>query len=83
MSTGSSEANQIKLPLPNGPTYNFYVSWGDGHTDHITSYNQAETTHTYDLPGTKNVSITGTINGWRFADTGDKMKLLNISSWGR
>ncbi len=82
MSTGSSEANQIKLPLPNGPTYNFYVSWGDGTTDHITSYNQAQTTHTYDLPGTKNVSITGTINGWRFADTGDKMKLLNISSWG-
>ena len=33
------------FPLPNGPTYNFYVSWGDGTTDHITSYNQAQTTH--------------------------------------
>ena len=35
----------FKLPTKNTGTYNFVVDWGDGTTDTITSYNQAETTH--------------------------------------
>ena len=81
-SAGSSALNQVKLPLPSSGTYNFYVAWGDGTTDHITTYNQAEVTHTYALPGTKNITITGTINGWRFNNSGDRLKLLGISTWG-
>lgn len=81
-SAGSSEANQIKLPLTSTGTYDFYAAWGDGTTSHITSYNQPEVTHTYALAGTKNVTITGTINGWRFNATGDRLKLLGISTWG-
>lgn len=81
-SAGSSAANQIKLPLASGGTYDFYVAWGDGTTDHITSYNQPEVTHTYALAGTKNVTITGTVNGWRFNNTGDRLKMLSISTWG-
>ncbi len=81
-SAGSSNADQITLPLTSGGTYDFYVAWGDGSTDHITSYNQAEVTHTYAQAGTKSVSITGTITGWRFNAQGDRLKLLDVSTWG-
>jgi len=51
---------------------------GDGASDDITTYNQAEVTHTYATSGTYNVSIYGTINGFRFANGGDKLKIINI-----
>jgi len=81
-STGSSSNNQVKLPLDFAGTYNFVVQWGDGNSDTITSYNQAETTHTYSAAGTYTVTISGTITGWKFDNVGDRLKLLNISQWG-
>lgn len=81
-SAASTGVNTIKLPLVNGGSYDFQVAWGDGTVDRITTWNQLEATHTYALPGTKNVSITGTINGWRFNNTGDRLKILGISTWG-
>ncbi len=79
---GPTEDNQIKLPLEVDGTYDFIVDWGDESEDHITVYNQAETTHTYTSEGTYTVKITGTINGWRFNDSGNKLKILTIESWG-
>jgi surface protein len=81
-SAGSSNANQIRLPLFNGGTYNFVVNWGDGTSDTITVWNQAQATHTYTTPGVYNITITGTITGFRFANTGDRLKLLSVSRWG-
>ena len=82
-STGSSTATQIKLPLVSTGTYNFVVDWGDGTTEEtITTWNQAQTTHTYATAGTYIIRITGTITGWQFNDTGDKLKLLSIQQWG-
>ena len=81
-SPGSSDNNQIKLPLDAGGTYNFFVDWGDGTNDTITSWNQAEVTHTYATQGVYATNITGTIIGWRFSDEGDKLKLLEIKQWG-
>jgi surface protein len=89
LSTGSSNSNQVRLPLmPNG-SYNFYVNWGDGTVSSIASWNQPEATHTYAAVGTYTISITGYINGWSFAAispatgaTGDRLKLLTISQWG-
>lgn len=46
-STGSSSVDQIKLPLILNGSYNFNVQWGDGTSNNITSWNQAETTHVY------------------------------------
>ena len=43
---GVSNNDQITLPLVSGGTYNFLVQWGDGNSDTITVWNQAETTHT-------------------------------------
>jgi surface protein len=88
-STGSSNSNQVRLPLmPNG-SYNFYVNWGDGTVSSIASWNQPEATHTYAAAGTYTITITGYINGWSFAAvppltgaTGDRLKLLTISQWG-
>ncbi len=79
---GATEANQIRLPLTSSGTYNFVVDWGDGSTDTITAHDQAEATHTYASAGTKTVSITGTIRGWRFGNSGDRLKLVDISAWG-
>lgn len=80
-STGSTAADQFKLPLVSSLPLNAVVDWGDGSSDTITVFNQAETTHTYASSGTYTVSITGDLSGWQFANGGDKLKMLNVASW--
>jgi surface protein len=89
ITSGSSTAsNQIQLPLINGGTYNFVVDWGDGTQDTITSWNQAETLHTYASSGIYTLAIEGTILEWSFFESildfgvSDSVKLTSISSWG-
>lgn len=77
---GDSGNNQIKLFLESSGTYNFEVKWGDGTSDTITVWNQAETTHTYASAGTYTVVITGTCYGWR--QHGDRLKILDVIQWG-
>jgi surface protein len=81
-STGSTAADQFKLPLVSSLPLNAVVNWGDGSSDAITVFNQAETTHTYASSGTYTISITGDLSGWRFNNGGDRLKILNIASWG-
>jgi surface protein len=81
-SSGSSGANQVRLPLISTGSYNFIVDWGDGTTDKITTWNQAQTTHTYPSSGVYKIIITGTISGFRFVNTGDRLKILSILKWG-
>ena len=83
-STGSSANNQVRLPLESDGTYNFTVNWGDGSSDLITSWNQAEVTHTYATPANApfTVTISGTLRGWRFNSTGDRLKILTVEQWG-
>ncbi len=81
-STGSSTNVQAKLPLVSSGTYDFVVNWGDLSQDHITTWNQAEVTHTYAASGTYTISISGLIRGWAFNNGGDKLKILNINRWG-
>ena len=79
---GTSNASQITLPLVSSGSYDFFVDWGDGTYDVIKSWDQAEKTHDYVASGVYNVTITGGIVGWQFNNGGDKLKLLEISSWG-
>lgn len=79
---GVSISNQIRLPLVAIGNYKFSVDWGDGQTDLITSGTQAEITHTYATPGVKTVTATGLINGFRFNNGGDRLKILNVLQWG-
>lgn len=83
LSTGSSTNTQVKLPLNINGIYNFRVDWGDGNSDTITVWNQAQTTHTYSATGTYTIRITGTCKGWSFNNTGDRLKILNVSQWGK
>ena len=80
--TSSSNNNQIHLPLQLGGTYSFEANWGDGTNDTITSWDQASTTHTYTVPGVYTLNITGKIQGWRFNNGGDRLKILEIEQWG-
>jgi hypothetical protein len=85
-----SAANQIQLPLISSGNYNFVVDWGDGNTDTITVWNQAETRHTYAVEGKYTVTIIGTIEGWQFGSdnaqsvgpASDRAKIVNILNWG-
>jgi surface protein len=95
----SSNADQIKLPLPNIGTYSILVDWGDGTTDNITTWNSPNTLHTYSAPGTYSVRISGDPFNWRnelnaffsfnpaltnqAVIPGDKLKIKKISSWGK
>jgi surface protein len=82
LSAGSSNDDQVMLPLPSGGTYDMIVDWGDGSDDHITAWDDAEVTHTYTTAGIYDVTITGQCDGWRFVATGDKLKLVEVSNWG-
>jgi len=81
-SAGSSNTVQVALPLVSDGTYNFVVEWGDSMDDTITAYGDAAKVHTYNSSGNYTINITGEIQGWQFADTGDKLKISNISNWG-
>lgn len=83
VSTGSSTATQVKLPLVSTGTYNFIVDWGDGTSDTITVWNQSQTTHTYSISGDYTIKISGTCYGWQFNNTGDRLKILSVASWGK
>ena len=82
VSTGSTDNLSFGLPLVASGTYNFTVEWGDGSSSVITAYNQPQVNHKYATTGSYIVTINGTITGWSFAGTGDKLKLIDISDWG-
>jgi surface protein len=81
-SVGSSTSTQVKLPLVSTGTYNMLVDWGDGTQDTITTWNQAQTTHTYANAGDYTITISGTCRGFQFNGGGDRLKLLNILQYG-
>ncbi|TFF99696.1 MAG: BspA family leucine-rich repeat surface protein [Promethearchaeota archaeon] len=80
--SGSSNSNQVSLPLVSGGTYCFNVDWGDGTTDLITNYSQSEKVHTYSSEGVYTIRINGSINGWNFAYGTDELKIMEIQKWG-
>lgn len=73
--------NQFALPLTAGGSYKFSVDWGDGTIDNITTWNQAETTHTYASTGVYTVKIKGRCTVWSFNNGGDKLKVLSVVQW--
>ena len=58
------------------------VYWGDGNSDVITTYNQAELTHVYSLSGSYQITLDGDFTAVYFANGGDKLKLSSIDNWG-
>jgi surface protein len=79
----------VQLPLVSTGTYNFWVDWGDGQKDYVTSFAQIyvrETvarTHTYRTVGTYTIRITGVCRGWSFFGlTNEKPKIQSIERFG-
>jgi surface protein len=80
--TTKGTGNSFDLPLRSGYNYNMLVDWGDGNTDVITSYNQAEKLHTYSTGGVYTISITGLCEAWFSYFSADSLKLTSIDQWG-
>ncbi|NLN47933.1 MAG: hypothetical protein GX154_02320, partial [Clostridiales bacterium] len=81
-SAGSTLNNQFRIPTYSTGSYAFQIYWGDGTEDEILSWDQAEITHTYAEAGVYQIIIYGEFNGWRFVNTGDRLKLITILRWG-
>ena len=82
LSSDSSTATQVKLPLVSTGSYNFVVEWGDGTQSTITAWNQAQATKTYTVAGTYQITIKGKCIGWVFNNNDDRLKILSVSKWG-
>ncbi len=74
-STTSSATSNITLPI----TGTYVVDWGDNSTS-------STATHTYTGANTGTttvtISVTGTITSFRFNNSGDVLKIKNISQFG-
>ncbi len=81
-SSGSSNSNQVRLPLEWNGNYSFTVFWGDGNSNIITISSDPNVTHTYASEGIYTITITGMIIGWCFNDEGDLLKIIEIEQWG-
>jgi len=81
-SAGSSTNTQFTLPLTTSQDLDFVIDWGDGVVERITSHTALEITHTYGTAGIYEIQIRGSILGWRFGQSGDRLKMLNIFQWG-
>ena len=79
---GVSTSTQFRLPLTTSAGLDFVINWGDGVVERITSHTALEITHTYPSSGTYQIQISGSILGWRFANGGDRLKMLNVFQWG-
>lgn len=79
---GGSGNDTFILPLISAGEYNFTVDWGDGSSDVITQWDQAEKTHIYPKTGRYTISIKGICQGFSFNNNGERLKILNIINWG-
>ena len=79
---GSSDKNQISLPLVKDGEYSFAVEWGDGNLDEINAWDDPNVVHTYEKAGLYKVQISGKITDWSFSESADSYKIIEVSNWG-
>lgn len=79
LGTGTDD---FTLPLRSGYAYNMLVDWGDGASDTITAWNQAEKLHNYGAGGQYQITISGTCEAWYFNDGGDVLKMISVENLG-
>jgi surface protein len=75
----ASDGSTITLPLLSGGTYSGTIDWGDGNS---SSLSYANRTHVYASSGIYTITLSGTIEGFKFDNSGDKTKFLDVSNWG-
>jgi surface protein len=69
------------IPTFPGETYNYDVDWDNDQTFEDTA-NTGDATHDFTTTGTYTVRIDGTFPRIYFNNTGDKLKLTDVSQWG-
>jgi surface protein len=65
VSTWLVQKRVLALPLFEGFDYDFTVDWGDGKSDHITSYDDPNAVHIYEINGNYTLTISGKLGLWR------------------
>jgi len=82
--TTTNSNEEMYLPVVQGGVYSATIDWGDGN---ITTYNGTQNdSHTYVTPGTHEVKIYGTFQGWQTGQSwyspSRASKIKEIKSWG-
>ena len=84
----ASDGDSITLPLVESGAefdfvYDFEVDWGDGNSDTITAYDQAERVHTYSTAGDHQISVSGFMPMWNFRDySASRPQIISIDQVG-
>ena len=75
---------EITLPHFGGYVHNYIVDYGDNSgVKTVTSYNDADCTHIYIVPGTYQIKIEGTCETfWVSASSTIRLTITKIISWG-
>ena len=73
------DPSQFKLPLQTSAN-NFTIYWGDGLSQTVTT--ATDVTHIYAVSGVYEIIIEGSFSGIKFANGGDRQKILSIDQWG-
>ena len=82
MQIQTTTANEVfTLPTSSGSTYNATVLWGDGTQSSVTGHN-VNNAKTYATAGTYDIEIKGTFDSIYFNNTGSKLLVKKILSWG-
>ena len=77
--TSKAVGDTFTLPI-NNVTQDGEIDWGDSSTS-VLSY--ANRTHTYASGGVYTISISGDVlKGFNFGNAGDKLKMIEVVSWG-
>ena len=77
----ASDGEVVTLPLKSAGVFSGTIDWGDGGATDTLSY--ANRQHTYTSAGTYTITISGdTLQGWAFENSGDKLKITDVSNWG-
>jgi surface protein len=75
----------FQLPILDANTGSYaldiLVNWGDSSVSSISSSNQSEIQHTYSNSGSYEITVTGSLTGFRFNNGGDKAKVTDVSKW--
>ncbi len=77
---GTSNSTSFTIPTT-GAGYNYSVDWNDDTVIDSTGI-AGNTTHDYGVAGTYTIRISGTFPRIFFNNSGDKLKITNISQWG-
>lgn len=77
------DAQSITIPHQTGFTYNYEIDYGDGTVLPVTSYNDPNCTHTYEIAGDYRVTISGTCESIYINNSGTlRTTVRRILTWG-